>query len=184
MKFLPPALAFCLLASCSSPPENFVPRLASLDGGTSTTTDLTGAKIPILRSTYFEQAWGAPVIQKMTDGGWKLRYRKGNTLNFVTICSMSSGERAPVVPPQWDEATGDPMSPGTPSHSQKWRSSIILGQQVRWYQVDGGTGADFPRYKTVDFQATGPDGRSGWYRVEVEATRDAEVMDWINRVNW
>lgn len=184
MKFLRPIVLGCLVVSCSSPPPDFVPRLSSLDKGESTVADFAGSKVPVLRSEYFEKAWGAPQIQRLADGGWRLRYRKGDTLNFVSVCSLTKGERAPVVPPRWEEASGDPMGPAAPSHTQPWRSSIILSQPVRWYQADGGSGADFPTYKTVDFQATAPDGRSGWYRVEVQSTRDTEVADQIKRVNW
>lgn len=92
------------------------PVLAGQGGGHH--GGLRGAKIPVLRSEYFEKAWGAPQIQRLPDGGWRLRYRKGDTLNFVSVCSMTRGERAPVVPPRWEEPTGGlrhPPLPPTPS---------------------------------------------------------------------
>ncbi len=142
--------------------------------------------MPVLRSTYFEREWGQPHLAVNPDGSYLLRYRQGTTLNFVIIRGLTNMKPVPANPPAWtgiyddtDETTAAP-----PAHPQSWKETRILDQQVKWYKNDDGGGADFPCYKTVDFTLTAPNGRAGFYRIEVCAESPAKAADWIHRVSW
>lgn len=142
------------------------------------------SKIFVLRSEYFEKNWGKPELHLEDNGDYRLSYRKGSTLNYVFLHSQAMGEPVPAQPKDWVEGSGDPSGEGLKYHKQTWRYANILGQRVKWYQEDGGSGADFPCYKTVDFPLTAPDGSQAYYRVEVCADSEANAADWIRRVSW
>lgn len=146
--------------------------------------NLSDARMPVLRSAYFEKQWGKPETEVMSDGTYQLRYRQGTTLNFVVIRSLTKMEPSPATPPDWEEASGDPEMTALPAHKQAWRQTNILGKPVKWYQRDGGSGADFPAYRTEDFSLTSPDGRTGYYRITVDSDAESKTADWINRVSW
>ena len=170
MRFVIPALCvfvpgFCLM-SCA-------PALSSV-------------KVPVLRSEYFERNWGKPDVEIRPDGGYSLRYRQGTTLNFVMIHGLTSMQPPPTSPPDWVEASEDPEGtrPAPAVHRQSWGRVDILNVPVKWYQADGGSGADFPCYKTVDFALTAPNDRAGFYRIEICAETAPLAACWFERVNW
>ncbi len=142
--------------------------------------------MPVLRSGYFESKWGKPDANVMSDGTYQLRYRQGTSLNFVIIHSLIEMKPTPATPPDWAEAHYDPegLSPAPPAHQQSWKKTTILGKAVKWYQEDGGSGADFPGYRTEDFSLTSPDGRTGYYRITVCTDSENKAADWIHRVGW
>jgi hypothetical protein len=171
-----------LLAGCtatSAPP-------AASNQRTETGSNLATCTIPVLRSSYHEKQWGAPQITTYSDGGYRLMYRQGSSLNYVFVHGITNPAPVPTGPPdcmeeKFNESTGEPaMVP----HPQSWRNASILGTSVKWYQKDMGGGADFPFYKTVDFPLTAGDGRAGHYRVEVCSSSESKAADWIKRVNW
>lgn len=142
--------------------------------------------MPVLRSAWFEKQWGKPHAEVMDDGTYRLRYRQGTTLNFVIISSLVKMEATPENPPDWEEDNDDPegTTPAPAPHKQAWKHTTILGTPVKWYQADGGSGADFPGYRTVDFSLTAPDGRTGFYHIEVCADSGSKAAAWINHVGW
>lgn len=168
------------LASCTTPASNSV--IESAVQTKQVSSDLKDAKIPILRSSYFEKIWGAPDVAVFNDGTYLLSFRQGISLNYVIIQGLLEATQAPATPPGWSEK--DPTGEAAPRHKQSWRLTNILGSPVGWYQSDGGRGADFPTYETVDFSLTAPDGRTGHYRVRVSSDSSAKAEDWIRRVNW
>ena len=155
-------------------------------GGGKVSENPVDAKMPLLRSAYFEREWGKPHVAVHQDGSYLLRYRQGTTLNFVLIHGLTRMQPVPVNPPEWKDCYEDLEGATSPpaSHSQSWKQAKILGQSVKWYKNDDGSGADFPCYKTVDFTLTAPDGRAGFYRVEVCADSPTKAADWIHRVSW
>ena len=174
-----------LTASCTSPVTPEVPAVQSSEpreaGG-----DLSQAKIPVLRSSYFEKNWGLPDITTFTDGGYCLRFRQGTSLNYVFIYGLVDPKPVPAVPPDWSEESFNDQT-GFPTliyHKQPWRQTSILGTPVKWYQNDSGGGADFPCYKTVDFALTAPTGKTGHYRIVICSDTSQKAADWIKRVNW
>ncbi len=176
--FLPVIVCACLSASCATPPETDARQEA---GG-----DFSFVKMPVLRSAYFDKHWGNPDVTISADGGYRLTYRQGTTLNYVFIQGLAKAEPVPASPPDWTEEVWDDRK-GTLSlayHKQPWREATILGTRVKWYQNDSGGGADFPCYKTTDFTLTDPNGKTGHYRISVCATSAASAADWIPRVNW
>lgn len=110
-----------------------------------------------------------------------MRFREGKTLNYFFIFGLTTAKAAPVTPPEWHE---DDLGRPTPGHKQEWQTAKISGQAIKWYQADGGSGTDFPCYKTVDFSLTAPDGRVGKYRIVASCTSKKSAADWIPRVNW
>lgn len=182
MRFLPILAITCLAVSCA-PPSSRTPESRALQ---ETGGYLSQVKMPVIRSSYFEKNWGQPDVTTFEDGGYRLRYRQGTTLNYVFIQGLAKADPVPATPPDWTEEVWDDRK-GTLSlayHKQPWRETTILGTRVKWYQNDSGGGADFPCYKTVDFTLTGPDGRTGAYRISVCTTNAEEATDWITRVNW
>lgn len=172
------AFVFCLTA-CAPPVQ---PSSRS----ETVSNNLSDVRMPVLRSAYFESKWGKPDIEVMADGTYRLRYRQGTTLNFVVIQSLTKMNPAPAAAPDWEEAHDDPegTTPAPPPHKQSWKHTTILGQPVKWYQADGGSGADFPAYRTTDFSLTTADGRTGIYQITVTSDSGTKAADWIHRVNW
>lgn len=148
--------------------------------------DLAQVKMPVLRSSHFDRHWGLPEVTVRPDGSYRLFYRQGTTLNFVIIHGLTQAKPVPPQPPAWQEEVSPPDQDTlrVVRHPQQWRHTTILGTPVKWFQNDGGSGADFPCYKTTDFTLTAPDGRTGAYRVEVCSASAADAADWIKRVNW
>ena len=168
-----------VLASCTTPASN-----SAIESAVQTkqvSSDLKDAKIPILRSSYFEKNWGAPDVAVFNNGTYRLRFRQGTSLNYVIIQGLLEASPAPATPPDWSD---EDLESTAPSHKQSWRFTSILGTPVKWYQSAGESGADFPSYETVDFSLTASDGRTGYYRVEVSTDSAPKAADWIKRVNW
>lgn len=182
MRFLPIIATACLAASCA-PTSSRTPETGDRQesGG-----DFSFVKMPVLKSSHFEKNWGPPDATISADGGYRLTYRQGTTLNYVFIQGLAKAEPVPATPPDWTEEVWDDRK-GILSlayHKQPWRETTILGTRVKWYQNDSGGGADFPCYKTVDFTLTNAEGKTGHYRISVCATSAGNAADWINRVNW
>ena len=176
-----PILSACAFGLCLTACVTPAPDKKSFDSN-----NIAEAKTPVLRSTYFEKEWGKPNVEVMADGTYRLRYRQGTTLNFVIIKSLTEMKATPENPPDWKEAHEDPMgtTPAPAPHKQSWKHTTILGKPVKWYQADGGSGADFPAYRTTDFSLTAPDGRTGFYRIDVCSDSSGKAADWIHRVSW
>lgn len=143
-------------------------------------------KLAVLHSAWCAENWGGPEnIESMPDGGYRLRYRKADSLNYLWVKASPVPQKTPDSPPPWEEfLEGSEDKVKVLHHAQKWRIARILGREIKWYQVDAGSGADFPQYETLYFEATAPDGRVGWYQVIVCAESDSSAAEWINRVEW
>lgn len=179
MRLLILPLAAIALVSCT------VPTPADRSAAIETGSDLTTVKIPVLRSPWLESRWGAPQVATRADGGYRLTYRQGTSLNYVFIHGVMKPSPVPDTAPDMQEDSfahnGEPVST---HHKQSWRQATVLGKGVKWYQNDAGGGADFPCYKTVDFPLTAPDGRSGHYRIEVCTDEESKAAEWITKVSW
>lgn len=178
-------LPVCALTVCFPACTGPVP-LPGPSGPSIVSENPADVKTPFLRSAYFEKQWGKPDLEVMSDGTYRLRYRQGTTLNFAIIESRREIEPAPENPPDWAEPHDDPegTTPEPAPHRQSWKHTTIVGTPVKWYQADGGSGADFPGYRTVDFPLTAPDGRVGFYRISICSDSGSKAADWIHRVGW
>ncbi|OYV07414.1 MAG: hypothetical protein CFE26_01110 [Verrucomicrobiales bacterium VVV1] len=167
------------LASCTTPASN-----SAIESAVQTkqvSSDLKDARIPNLRSPYFEKSWGAPNVAVFNDGTYLLSFRQETSLNYVIVQGLLEARPAPATPPDWSD---EDLETPAPSHKQSWRLTNILGTPVKWYQSAGGSGADFPCYETVDFTLTAPDGRTGHYRVRVSTDSPLKAEKWIRRLAW
>ncbi len=142
--------------------------------------------VPVLKSDIFEKTWITQHQGPRNNGGHEITYRRGTSLNMVMISSMPKAEPVPATPPPVKYVVEDASSPygATRERPQAWRHATILGQSVKWFQVDEGGGADFPAYETVVFPLIHPDGRKGYYRIRVLAESAALAEQWIPQVNW
>lgn len=117
-----------------------------------------------LHSPMLEKKW-TPEVQ--ADG---VRYTDPNSsLQFLFIRKVSGPSpvlsEAPLVTPI---GYGDPMADTKKKpYKQSWKSSLIAGQTVRWYQEDEGSGADFPGFSTEHFAVTTRSGKQEFYKIIV-----------------
>jgi len=141
----------------------------------------TGRDVPILKSDHLEKSWGNARVDALENGGHIATYRNPQTsLNLVIIESLPNAERVPrTAPPVQYQADFV-----TRTRPQQWRETTILGQTVKWFQVDEGGGADWPAFETVVFPLTHPDGRTGHYRIRVMADQPEAAAKLFPQVNW
>ena len=154
--------------------------------GCASLSDRPSRSVPLLESDFFAQNWKIQSQRPTRNGGHQIIYRQGTSLNMVMVESLPGAVPVPAIPPPVRfavEAPGEPHG-AVRERPQPWRTTTILGHPVRWFQVDEGSGADFPAYETVVFPLTHPDGRSGYYRVRVLAEDAASAAKWISKVNW
>lgn len=173
------ALVF-VLSSCTTPPPADTAAPAA-DGsakgwrqaitgrmeGASEVTGVQGSAVPVLGSPALAAQWGKPRMERAADGSFRLMYMKAGELYGLVCYSLGSPVATPGAAPAWVEES--PNAQGgvdTVFHSQGWRTATVAGQSVRWCQLDGGGGADFPTFTTECFARTGPDGKTGYYIVQ------------------
>jgi len=145
--------------------------------------------VPVLKSSHLEKTWGRPGSDPLATGGQVIHYtHPGQSLEMVMIYSLPNAERVPRTPPpvKYQVENPDPRGSGlvTRTRPQEWRETTILGQTVKWFQVDEGGGADWPAFETVVFPLTHPDGRTGHYRIRVMAMTPGNAAKVFPRVNW
>ena len=149
--------------------------------------DLLGVTVPVLRARGLEQVWGAPKIQRDGEGGYCLTYADPKQ-PFSRLMIHGMAEPLPRLssPP---EVAGEAMRNNTLAgykREQKWRTAVVAGEKVRWFQESAGGGADGAYFSTEGFPLKGPDGRKGHYRLVAEHGDDAAeaVARWFGRVSF
>lgn len=89
----------------------------------------------------------------------------------------------PLIQQMYSGETPQPP-PGIP---QMWKFTQILGQTVRWYQQDMGSGADFPGFATEPFAVTNAQGKRGYYQIIVTHGMGSgyvnEIDSWLRGVS-
>jgi len=132
-------------------------------GATTPATSRTDGAID-LHSPALERKWQA------RDSDGMIRYvDPASSLQFLAIRKLNgpgpSLAEAPLITPL---GYGDPGSNSKKKpYKQSWKSSIIAGQKVRWYQQDEGSGADFPGFSTEPFAITTRTGQIEYYEILV-----------------
>lgn len=65
---------------------------------------------------------------------------------------------------------------------QSWKTTVIAGKTVRWYQVDEGSGADYPQFRTEPFAVTSSTGDTGYYTVTVSSGMPDNYVQQIDQM--
>lgn len=109
-----------------------------------------------------------------------------SSLTFFFIRKMAGPGPAmaqpPLIQPMYAGETPQPP-PGKP---QFWKYTKILGQNVRWYQEDEGSGADFPAFVTEVFAIINAQGKREYYKIVVchgmGSNYVSEIDSWMRGV--
>lgn len=139
---------------------------------------LAKVKIPVLRSPAYEAKWGPPKIRISVLGGYELSYANP-AQPFDRLVIYGSARPFPVLKKAPD-VSGEKMIKGEltgVSHPQRFRSVLVAGQSVKWFQESTSGGADGAYYSTEGFTLKSGFGNPGFYRIVVEGGNemDAEV---------
>ena len=130
---------------------------------------LGAPEIPVLTSPAYEQKWGKPKVRVSDSGIYELNYANP-AQPFDRLAIYGSKKPFPklTIPPTYstdEEVNGELASV---RHTQSFRSIMINGKPVRWFQESGPGGADGAYYSTEGFSATNTAGQTGYYRLVVE----------------
>lgn len=143
------------------------------------TTDVRSSPGISLHSPMLAQKWKVDV----DDDG--VRYvDPASSLQFLYIRKVSGPipvlSEPPLITPL---GYGDPMSDNKKKpYKQAWKSSLIAGQTVRWYQEDEGSGADFPGFSTEHFAITTDSGQKEFYEILVCSGMEGDYLDEIDQM--
>ncbi len=107
-----------------------------------------------------------------------------SSLQFLYIRKVSGPSpvliEAPLITPI---GYGDPMADHKKKpYKQPWKSSLIAGQTVRWYQEDEGSGADFPGFSTEHFAITTSSGQKEFYKIIVCSGMQGNYLQEIDQM--
>lgn len=157
------ALSLFSLSSCINPSDKAVSDTVSLHQ-------------PALASRW--------QVQEREDG---VRYvDPQSSLTFLYIRKKAGPgpvlAQPPLIQPMYAGETPQPP----PGKAQTWKSTQILGQNVRWYQEDEGSGADFPAFVTEVFPVTNKQGKREYYQIIVchgmQGNYTREIDAWMRDV--
>lgn len=145
--------------------------------GLNSAADVSSVTVPILKSKGFENKWGKPKSEVGAAGDYRLNYSDPST-PFNQLVVFGSPRPWPQLssPPKMssDEMVNGEL--GMVMRSQSWRTVVVAGKTVRFFKESSSGGADGAYYSTEGFAMTGPDGRTGYYRLVVEAGDDESVV--------
>lgn len=138
------------------------------------TNSLAGLEVPVLRSALLAKSWGIHRQESSPEGYYRLDY-KDPKRPFERLIIHGSPRPFPslITPPKMDKDTFVDGELGTIQVAQGWKSTSVLGKPVRWYQSYSGGGADGPVWETEGFSLTDPNGKTGYYYLEIESITDA-----------
>lgn len=130
---------------------------ACVDSGTSSVSGPVSLQQPSLAAKF--------TTQEESDG---VRYTDPkSSLVFLYIRKMSGPGPALTTPPLIEQMYSGETPQPPPGKPQTWKYTQILGQNVRWYQQDMGSGADFPGFATEVFPVTNAKGQREYYKIIV-----------------
>lgn len=168
--------AACAITSCGSPGSGAAAWSAATSAShqkLQTAANTSSVTIPVLQSKLFEAKWGKPKIEVNNSGEYQLSYSDPKRpFNRLVIYGSSSALPALSSPPKavFDEMVNGELA--AVSREQSWRTVVIAGKTVRFFLESGPGGADGAYYSTEGFSLTDPNGKTGYYRLVVEAGTD------------
>jgi len=143
-------------------------------------------KIPVLQSKAFEKKWGKPSIEAGATGHYRLTYSDpSQPFNRLLIYGSPKPFPKLVTPPM---VGADEMVNGELTgveRPQEWRHVTVMGQNIRYFKQMEGGGADGDYYSTVGISLVAPNGKTGHYRLVVEAgDNEAPVRNRMSSVKF
>lgn len=144
-------------------PEPWTERLFALRDHLSEAKNRKKVFIPFLHSPALERAWGKPELLVGKDGSYLLSYQSPHSsLDLFTIHAFSTPFPALSEVPVTNEPAMVNDELATIRRHQEWEAaSLILKRPdttqrlgLRYFQLDGGGGADAPLYATDTFTIT------------------------------
>jgi hypothetical protein len=162
----------------------FIPLIAlssCADTGTATATASASGPVAIQQAR-LAATWQ---VQEESDG---IRYTNPKSSLVMFFIRKVAAPAAPMTNPPLIEQmySGETPQP-PPGVPQIWKYTQILGQTVRWYQQDMGSGADFPGFATEPFAITNAQGKREYYKIIVTHGMGSgyvnEIDSWLRGVS-
>lgn len=168
------------IVSCSSSSPGAESAWSKATGnfyyGLEEAASLEGVKVPVLRSPAYEAKWGKPKIRTTTAGDYELNYAnpdqpfdrlaiQGTSRPFPKLTKVPKVSGEKMIN---DELTGVLIP-------QEFRTVMIAGQSVRWFQESLSGGADGAYYTTEGFALKDAFGNTGFYRLVAEGGNNADA---------
>ncbi len=136
-------------------------------------TALSDSGIPLLVSDVYEKKWGAPERSASSAGFYKLNYENssGPFDRLVIYGSKKAFPKLATAPPLLvADVTGN--SSAAIKRPQSFRTTMIAGQKVNWFQESASGGADGAYFSTTGFALKDASGKIGYYRLVIETGDD------------
>jgi hypothetical protein len=128
---------------------------ACVDSGSSAVSGSVSLQQPSLAARW--------TSQEESDG---VRYTDPkSSLVFFYIRKVAGPGPAMAQPPLIQQMYSGETPQPPPGKPQAWKNTQIVGQNVRWYQEDEGSGADFPGFATEVFSITNAKGQREYYKI-------------------
>ena len=168
------------LSSCSSSSSGseteWNQSIGKFNLGLEPAISLANAKPPILHSPTYEEKWGDPKVQITSGGDYELNYTNpSQPFDRLVIQGTTSPfpklTKAPAVRGE-KILNGELVEDLVP---QNFRTVIIEGQAVRWFQESTSGGADGAYYSTEGFSLKDSSGKIGYYRLVVEGGNEQDI---------
>ena len=133
---------------------------------------LAGVKIPALKSS-MSAKWGKPSIEVSSLGGYRLVYANP-TQPFARLFIYGYVKPLPTINTPPDASGREKINSGPTGIAvpQKWRNATVKGKNVRWFQESLSSAAHGAYFSTEGFTLSGPDRRTGYYRIVIEGAEE------------
>jgi hypothetical protein len=142
-----------------------------------------GESLPTLASPARARAWGSP-SRELTDRGYVITYRNpSNSREELKIYGSRTSFFHLFYPP---DIRGTSLINGVPtqiSKPQTWSKAKILNQDVKCFQRFFPSSDDGAVFHTLGTDLRTPDGSRGFYRIEVEGTKN-QMQRWLSELRF
>jgi hypothetical protein len=148
-----------------------------------TSTTPKGEALPVLGSPARASAWGAPTMNKTSDGYEIVYQNPSNRNERVSIKGSRKllyGLRYPPHIKGQSSEGGKVVKTATP---QGWQKVKIAGQNAYLYQSHYPVDGRAARFKTLGEQLAGPSGTFGHYAVDIEGS-NIQMRRWISELRF
>lgn len=149
---------------------------ACVDSGTSAASGPVALHQPTLAARW--------ATREESDG---VRYvDPKSSLTFFFIRKVSGPVTPMATPPMIQQMYSGETPLPPPGKPQSWKYTQIVGQTVRWFQQDEGSGADFPGFATEVFGVTNAKGKMEYFKIIICSGMGSnylsEIDSWLRGV--